>query len=148
MNDVGAWTYRPDAATKLANLYLAGDYCRSAIDLVSMEGAVSTGLLAAEAVRSAAGLAEPVEVLVPEIPARWVLVLGRLALFPLAMAARLWIALTGGPRPAEPGAVAPAPLSPEAAHAPAAPPTERARVAPAARRRDGAPAHHPRARSK
>ncbi|HEX2686315.1 MAG TPA: FAD-dependent oxidoreductase [Kofleriaceae bacterium] len=82
MNDVGAWTYRPDAATSLPNLYLAGDYCRSAIDLVSMEGAVSTGLLAAEAVRRAAGLAEPVEVLVPEVPARWVLVLGRLALFP------------------------------------------------------------------
>lgn len=73
MNDVGAWTYRPDAATSLPNLYLAGDYCRSAIDLVSMEGAVSTGLLAAEAVRSDAGLARSVEVLVPETPARWVL---------------------------------------------------------------------------
>ena len=45
MNDVGVWANRPDAATSLPNLYLAGDYCRSAIDLVSMEGAVSTGLL-------------------------------------------------------------------------------------------------------
>lgn len=111
MNDVGAWTYRPDAATSLPNLYLAGDYCRSAIDLVSMEGAVSTGLLAAEAVRSDAGLAEPVEVLVPETPARWVLVLGRLALFPLAIAARLWVALTSRTHPAAPSAPAHDPKS-------------------------------------
>jgi len=148
MNDVGAWAYRPDAATSLPNLYLAGDYCRSAIDLVSMEGAVSTGLLAAEAVRSDAGLADPVEVLVPGVPARWVLVLGQLALFPLAMVARLWVALTGRPQLAEPVAAAPAPPGPEAAHAPAAPPVERARAASAARRRDRRPAHHPRARSK
>ena len=67
MNDVGVWAYRPDAATSIPNLYLAGDYCRSAIDLVSMEGAVSTGLLAAEAVRRDAEIAEPVEILVPDI---------------------------------------------------------------------------------
>lgn len=94
MNDVGAWTYRPDAETELPNLYLAGDYCRSAIDLVSMEGAVSTGLLAAEAVRADAGIERAVEVLVPESPPRWLLVLGRVTLWPLAMAAKLWTLLT------------------------------------------------------
>lgn len=101
MNDVGAWTYRPDAETELPNLYVAGDYCRSAIDLVSMEGAVSTGLLAAEAVRADAGLARPVEVLVPETPPRWLLVLGRVTLWPLAMAAKLWTLLTD--RSVDPG---------------------------------------------
>lgn len=98
MNDVGAWAYRPDAATSLPNLFLAGDYCRSAIDLVSMEGALSTGLLAAEAVRKAAGLAQPVEVLVPETPPRALLVLGRVVLWPVSMAARFWVAI----RPAAP----------------------------------------------
>src|SRR5262245_11158123 len=85
--------WRRALTTSLANLFLAGDHCRSAIDLVSMEGAVSTGLLAAEAIRRDAGLASPVEVLVPESPPIALLVLGRLALFPLAMGARLWVAL-------------------------------------------------------
>jgi len=51
LNNVGGWAFRPEAATKVPNLYLAGDYCRSHIDLVSMEGAFTTGLHAAEAVR-------------------------------------------------------------------------------------------------
>jgi len=60
MNDVGIWHFRPEALPErgddehrieLTNLYLAGDYCRSHVDLVSMEGAVTTGLKAAEAVR-------------------------------------------------------------------------------------------------
>lgn len=58
MNDVGIWRFRPEALpeqserqVELENLYLAGDYCRSHVDLVSMEGAFTTGLKAAEAVR-------------------------------------------------------------------------------------------------
>jgi Flavin containing amine oxidoreductase len=98
MNDVGAWTYRPGARTELPNLYLAGDYCRSAIDLVSMEGAVSTGLLAAEAVRADAGLSSAVEILVPETPPRWLLVTDRITLAPLALLAKPWASLS---RPAD-----------------------------------------------
>ncbi|MBM3795441.1 MAG: FAD-binding protein [Acidobacteria bacterium] len=59
MNEVGAWQSRPGAKTELPNLYLAGDCCRNHIDLVSMEGAVSAGLLAAEAVRKDAGSSRP-----------------------------------------------------------------------------------------
>src|SRR5439155_23803482 len=61
MNDVGGWAYRPDAKTQLKNLYLAGDFARSHIDLVSMEGAISTGLRAAEAIRRDLSLSPPVE---------------------------------------------------------------------------------------
>jgi hypothetical protein len=79
---------------ELHNLYVAGDYCRSAIDLVSMEGAVSTGLLAAEAVRADAELPREVEILIPETPPRWLLVLGRVTLLPLALIAKLWTMVT------------------------------------------------------
>ena len=82
MNNVGAWAFRPTATTAIPNLFLAGDYCRSHIDLVSMEGAISTGLLAAEAVRAAAGLPRPVQVLVPPTYPDWLLRLGSFALIP------------------------------------------------------------------
>ncbi len=56
-NRVGSWEFRPEIRTgepnqtcaKIANLHLAGDYCRSPIDIVSVEGAVFTGILAAQA---------------------------------------------------------------------------------------------------
>ena len=73
MNEVGAWHFRPAAKTELPNLYLAGDYCRNHIDLVSMEGAVSAGLLAAEAVRKDASSSRPVEILIPDEWPRWML---------------------------------------------------------------------------
>jgi uncharacterized protein with NAD-binding domain and iron-sulfur cluster len=73
MNEVGAWHFRPEAKTELPNMYLAGDYCRTHIDLVSMEGATAAGLLAAEAVRKDAGVPDPVEILVPDEWPRWLL---------------------------------------------------------------------------
>jgi uncharacterized protein with NAD-binding domain and iron-sulfur cluster len=42
----------------ISNLYLAGDYCRSQIDVASLEGAMHTGIWAAHALslaRRAAG---------------------------------------------------------------------------------------------
>jgi hypothetical protein len=88
MNEVGIWPYRPSATTALPNLFLAGDYCRSPIDLVSMEGAVSTGLIAAQALRAAAGIAEPIPILQPERPGRWLTVAGRKLLPPVAALAK------------------------------------------------------------
>jgi hypothetical protein len=90
-NDVGAWQFRPEAVTELDNLYLAADYCSSAIDMVCQEGAVVTGLLADEAVRTAAGIAEPIEILEPAVPPRWQLVAAKLALFPVAAIARAFV---------------------------------------------------------
>lgn len=54
-NSVGSWQYRPPAGmykdhhtdSRFENLYLAGDYCQSAADIVSLEGAVMTARIAA-----------------------------------------------------------------------------------------------------
>ena len=51
----GAEQLRPTAATPIANLFLAGDWTRSGWP-ATMEGAVRSGYLAAEAVASAAGV--------------------------------------------------------------------------------------------
>src|SRR4029077_16484240 len=95
MNDVGGWAFRPKACTQLKNLYLAGDYCQTPIDLVSMEGAITSALTAAEAIRKDLGLVRPVDILVPAVHPRWLLVLGRLALLPAAAIAKLWTLLSG-----------------------------------------------------
>ncbi len=77
MNTVGSWQFRPEtrsdpqytndwAHSKVKNLYLAGDYCRSKIDLVCLEGAVVTGISAARAIAKQYGLEHKVpEPLVP-----------------------------------------------------------------------------------
>ncbi len=52
MNDVGTHPRRPPVNhEQLGNLYVAGDFCRSTIDVASMEAAVATGEAAAEAVQ-------------------------------------------------------------------------------------------------
>jgi len=89
MNDVGAWQFRLNARTGLTNLFVAGDYCRSHVDLVSMEGAITTGLLAAEAVRKKEGMQEPVEILVPKVYPDWLMLLGKWTLLPVAALAKL-----------------------------------------------------------
>ncbi|MDH3254553.1 MAG: FAD-dependent oxidoreductase [Acidobacteriota bacterium] len=51
MNDKGVDGRRPQVNHERAkNLYLAGDYCQSSIDVASMEAAVATGRIAATAV--------------------------------------------------------------------------------------------------
>ncbi len=102
MNDVGAWQFRPDTRSQLRNLYFAGDYCRSHIDLLSMEGAVTTGLLAAEAIRLDAGVQQPVRIMEPQTYPRWLLLLAKYALTPLAVAAKLWILVSQSAKPAPP----------------------------------------------
>ena len=95
LNTVGAWHFRPETSTELSNLYLAGDYCRSYVDLTSMEAAISSGLIAAEAIRIAAGLNQPVEIKKPEEPPQWLLTLTKFALMPFAALAALVIWMRG-----------------------------------------------------
>jgi hypothetical protein len=88
MNDVGVWHYRPKARTELTNLYLAGDYCRSHVDLVSMEGAITTGLRAAKALLEDIGIEHHIDILEPTVYPKWLLVLGKFALMPVAALAK------------------------------------------------------------
>ena len=39
MNTKGSWADRPDATTRIPNLFLAADYVRTYTDLATMEGA-------------------------------------------------------------------------------------------------------------
>ncbi|MBV9357030.1 MAG: FAD-dependent oxidoreductase [Chloroflexi bacterium] len=103
MNDVGAWPYRPTAKSAIGNLYVAGDYCQSPIDLVSMEGAISTGLLAADAVRQDAGLEPPVEMRWPVVRPRSFFLAAKWGLLPVAVLAKL--AVLRAPSPPRPPAV-------------------------------------------
>jgi uncharacterized protein with NAD-binding domain and iron-sulfur cluster len=63
INTPGSWDDRPDAATKIPNLFLAGDYCRATMNVATMETADETGRLAAKAlIERSRRRVEPVEV--------------------------------------------------------------------------------------
>src|SRR3954452_11241951 len=60
VNTVGTWEKRPKPATKVPNLFLAGDYVQTDIDLATMEGGNESGRAAVGALLDAAGSrAEP-----------------------------------------------------------------------------------------
>lgn len=95
LNTVGAWAFRPRAATGLTNLFLAGDYCRNTADLVSMEGAITTGLLAAKAVQERLVGFGDVVIREPETPNRMLLSGLKWLGLPLAALAKLIVQLSG-----------------------------------------------------
>ncbi len=55
INTVGSWEDRPEATTKIPNLFLAGDYVRTDIDLATMEGANESARVASNAILDAFG---------------------------------------------------------------------------------------------
>jgi NAD(P)-binding Rossmann-like domain/Flavin containing amine oxidoreductase len=65
VNQVGSWGYRPKATCDIPNLFLAGDFCQTFIDVVTVEGAVVSGLLAAEALRRRHGIGTPIDIVQP-----------------------------------------------------------------------------------
>ena len=61
VNTVGSWERRPAARSAIANLFLAGDYVQTDIDLATMEGANESGRAAVNALLEQSGArAEPV----------------------------------------------------------------------------------------
>jgi uncharacterized protein with NAD-binding domain and iron-sulfur cluster len=55
VNTVGTWEKRPQATTKIPNLFLSGDYVQTDVDLATMEGANESGRAAVNALLDAAG---------------------------------------------------------------------------------------------
>ncbi len=90
-NMVGSWERRPDTETPIENLWLAGTYVKNLMDVSTIEGAVISGLNAAEAIRRAqAPASPPVTVLEPEAFPRGLFQALKLAWAPMAATAKLW----------------------------------------------------------
>ncbi|HEX5325877.1 MAG TPA: FAD-dependent oxidoreductase [Acetobacteraceae bacterium] len=89
VNQVGSWQWRPSAVCGIPNLYIAGDYCRSFVDVVTVEGAMVSGLLAAEALRRRHGVGDPIRFQQPDQYPVLALSAAAAAQRPLAYAARV-----------------------------------------------------------
>ncbi len=82
INTIGAWPNRPKPRTQIPNVYIAGDFVQNEIDLACMEGAVSSAILAANALlhdQDGTHLKSPA---VPPVWPRPLLLAARAALFP------------------------------------------------------------------
>ncbi len=93
MNEVGAWHFRPKTQTHIPNLYLAGAHCRHDVDVTSMEGAVMTGLSAANALMERHHLEPLWEIREPQPVRIWLFQLLRIAALPLAALGKAWVSM-------------------------------------------------------
>lgn len=98
INEVGSEQWRPGPTTRVPNVFLAGDYCDTFVDVVSVEGAVVSGLNAARALqaqvaaddRGAGRLLDPIEIVRPPASADAAMVALKVLLAPCAAAAKAW----------------------------------------------------------
>jgi len=88
VNQVGSWDYRPKATCGIPNLFLAGDFCQTFVDVVTVEGAVVSGLLAAEALRRRRRIGAPIDIIRPETYPAFLPAMLAAALRPAAFAAK------------------------------------------------------------
>ncbi|MBX9701721.1 MAG: FAD-dependent oxidoreductase [Acetobacteraceae bacterium] len=95
LNQVGSWQWRPRTVSAVPDLFLAGDFCQTPIDVVTVEGAVVSGLYAAEAVRRRTGQGEPVPIRLPDSYPVAAVQAVTLATAPLAAAARAFATADG-----------------------------------------------------
>jgi len=58
LNTVGSWKFRPSPRTRIDNRFTAGDYCKTEVDLTTMESAAASGLAAAREVLRSHGVAD------------------------------------------------------------------------------------------
>jgi predicted NAD/FAD-dependent oxidoreductase len=94
VNQVGSWDYRPTATCDIPNLFLAGDFCQTFVDVVTVEGAVVSGLVAAEALRCRQGIGTPIEIVRPDSYPAIVPAMLAAALLPAALAAKAFSVAT------------------------------------------------------
>lgn len=102
LNQVGSEQWRPQARTEIPSLFLAGDYCQTFVDVVTVEGAVVSGLEAARALQEQARADSarrprgdeahwrPIEIVRPAAYPQAALAALKLALAPLTPWAKAW----------------------------------------------------------
>lgn len=56
INTINSWKLRPTARTGISNLFMSGDFCRTNVDLATMEGANESGRQAANAILAESGV--------------------------------------------------------------------------------------------
>jgi uncharacterized protein with NAD-binding domain and iron-sulfur cluster len=95
-NEVGTWPYRPGPTCAIENLFIAGDFCRTFIDVVTIEGAVVSGLMAAEALRQRANVGEPFKIIRPDAFPQGAMAALSLMGAPYAYAAKAWTMMANG----------------------------------------------------
>jgi hypothetical protein len=88
VNQVGSWEFRPKATCGIPNLFLAGDFCQTFVDVVTVEGAVVSGLIAAEALRRRRGIGNPIDIIAPNAYPAFLPATLAAALRPAALAAK------------------------------------------------------------
>jgi hypothetical protein len=88
VNQVGSWDSRPKATCEIPNLFLAGDFCQTFVDVVTVEGAVVSGLLAAEALRRKRKIGAPIDIIRPDSYPAFLPAALAVALRPAALAAK------------------------------------------------------------
>jgi uncharacterized protein with NAD-binding domain and iron-sulfur cluster len=93
LNTAGAWHYRPGTRTRIGNLYISGDYCRTAADLTTMESAVLSGLSTAQAILTDQGIKADVEILPLKTHPTFLYMAGKWLLFPFIILLRLLVHL-------------------------------------------------------
>jgi hypothetical protein len=89
VNQVGSWEWRPRATCAIPNLFLAGDFCQTFVDVVTIEGAVVSGLMAAEALRARRGIGAPIDIVRPDSYPAVLPAMMAAALRPAALAAKV-----------------------------------------------------------
>jgi uncharacterized protein with NAD-binding domain and iron-sulfur cluster len=94
-NEVGSWEFRPGTTCQIPNLLIAGDYCKTFVNVVTIEGAVVSGLLAAEEVRKRASVGDPIRIIAPDVYPEPALAALKLVGMPYAYAAKGWSVLYG-----------------------------------------------------
>jgi predicted NAD/FAD-dependent oxidoreductase len=94
-NQVGSWDLRPETECAIPNLFLAGDFCRNPIDVVTIEAAVVSGLLAAEAARKRLGAGTRIDIVLPAAPPRATMTAMKLMGEPYAYAAKAYSVAEG-----------------------------------------------------
>jgi hypothetical protein len=88
INEVGSWDFRPQTTCAIPNLFIAGDYCQTPIDVVTVEGAVVSGLMAAESIRRRRNVGDPIEILIPRSTSEATMAGLKVAAAPFAYAAK------------------------------------------------------------